>query len=523
MIETAISDALNVRVAARSKPKRHFSISPSMTRSPRDVSRGRGRRSPFPSESLEFAPPGSGRGPHLLREDPDVRHNKTSMRRTPPPCQHWILALTLVTTATPAFAAISARSFFRRPDALFASGQAHPGELERRKLREFQEINYQIQKDKISLKIPTTLALRDMDLSLKLAHVKTGVIAQVIGTRGPWAYVAANGKKTWWPLNEGLPIPDDRGLAIPLTRVQMRAEPEWKTEIVRPVEALTRLRLIDFRGDWVLVSPVTEPEVKGWIDVNSVILKADFASFVLPIEGRWTPVRYRQGADLVTSAGDRIPIERVQSMMTRPDLGILTEDLAAQGLYQRSFVTIKSWESLKWVVSRLPGHGEVFWKDEENGPGFTPRTNEKSFSFEEILKKPIFSVAFHPNNPRQGIIAAEGVYMTTDGLNWSKIDYFGDDNLPVAISAEHEIFVGQYRSTDGGKSFLPYLKWEQIAAMIGGKHQKDSRILRLVKINPLDSKKVEIEIDTGLKTAKLIGSTKFGLVTSWKTKTPLSK
>lgn len=422
-----------------------------------------------------------------------------------------------------AAAAVSARSYFRRPDALFASGQAHPNDLERRKIREFQEINYLIQKDKVSMKLATHFLLRDMDLSLRLAHAKTGEIAQVIGTRGPWAFVASQGKQTWWALNEGLPIPDDRGLAIPLTRVQLRAEPEWKTEIVRPVDPLTRLRLIDFRGDWVLVSLLTDPTVKGWVDVNSVLLKADFASFILPIEGKWTPVRYRQGAYVVTSAGERVPIERVQSMMTRPELGILTQDLTAQGLYQRSFVTIKSWESVKWGVSRLRGHGEVFWKDEGKTPGFKPLVPEQVVSFEEILKKPIFSVAFHPNNPRHGIIAAEGVFMTTDGLNWTRIDYFGNDNLPVAISAEHEIFVGQYRSTDQGKSFHPFLKWEQIAAMIEGRSQKGSRIMRLVKINPLAAKKVEIEIDTGLKTAKLVGSTKFGLVTEWKTKTPLSK
>lgn len=433
------------------------------------------------------------------------------------------LPLLFTLCAHDAAAAVSARSYFRRPDSLFASGQAHPSDLERRKIREFQEINYLIQKDKVSLKLPTTLLLRDMDLSLKLAHSKTGEVAQVVGTRGPWAYVVSGGKKTWWALNEGLPMPDDRGLAIPLTRVQLRAEPEWKTQIVRSVDPLARLRLIDFRGDWVLVSPLTDPEVRGWVDVNSVLLKADFASFILPIEGKWTPVKYRQGSVLVTSAGERVPIEHVQSMMTRPELGILTQDLQPHGLYQRSFVTIKSWESFKWGVSNLPGHGEVYWKDEGQAPGFKPLVNEQVVSFEEILKKPIFSVAFHPNNPRQGIIAAEGVFMTTDGLNWTKIDYFGNDNLPVAISTEHEIFVGQYRSVDQGKSFQPFLKWEQIAAMIEGRGQKASRILRLVKINPLNAKKVEIEIDTGVRTAKLIGSTRFGLVTEWKTKTPLSK
>lgn len=422
-------------------------------------------------------------------------------------------------------AALSARSFYRRPDSLFASGQAPPFVLDKRKTREFQEFNYLIQKDKVSMKLPSQFLLRDMDLSMKLAHAKNGETGQVIGTRGPWAFVVSGAKneKSWWALNDGLPIPDDRGMAIPLTTVHLRAEPEWKTQILRNIPARTRLRLIDFRGDWVLVSLLTDTNVKGWLDINSVVLKHDFASFILPIEGQWTPVRYRQGTNIITSSGQKIPIERVQALMTRPDLGILTQDIPSQALYQRSFVTIKSWESLKWGVSTLPGHGEVFWKDEGSHPNLQAKTEDDSISFEEILKKPIFSVAFHPNNPRQGVIAAEGVFITADGLNWKKLAQFENDNLPVAISAEHEIFVGQYRSTDQAKSFHPFLKWEQIAAMIEGRSQKGSRILRLVRIQPLNAKKVEIEIDTGTKVARLIGSTKFGLVTEWKTKTPLSE
>lgn len=423
-------------------------------------------------------------------------------------------------------AAISARSFYRRPDSLFPSGQVHPDELIKRKTREFHEINYVIQKDKFNLKVPTAVLLRDMDLSEKLAHAKTGEVGLVAGTRGPWAYVVGTNskQKSWWSLNEGLPIPEDKGLAIPLTRTSLRKTPEWKTEILQDLKPLTRLHLLAFHDDWLEVSLVTNPSMRGYVDLSSVILKHDFASFILPEGGKWTPVRYRQGAMMITSSGEKVAIGKVQSLMTRPDLGILTQDLDSTGLFQRSFVTIKNWESLKWGVSQLPGHGEVFWKDDGSMDGSTSLATAKgSIPFTEILKKPIFSVSFHPANPRFGVIAAEGIFMTTDGLNWRKISMFDSDNLPVAISADHEIFVGHFRSQDQGRSFHPYLKWEQIAAMMENKQKHGARILRLVKIQPLGNKKVEIEIDTGAKKAHLQGSTQFGLVTQWKAKESLKE
>lgn len=423
------------------------------------------------------------------------------------------------------FAAVSARSFYRSPGSLFASGQIHPAELTKRKKREFHEINYLIEKDKVSVKVPTTALLRDMDLSLKLVHSQTGAAGQVVGTRGPWAFVAVNSKKSWWALSEGLPMPDDKGLAVPLTQVHLRKEPHWKTEVLRDIRPLTRLKLLGFKNDWIQVSLLTDPKVQGWVDVNSVLLKYDFASFVLPKGGRWTPVKYRQGQNMISASGEKIALENIDSLMTRPDLGILTKDIQAQGLHQRSFVMVKSWESLRWGVSTLPGHGDVYWKDEGIDPQLHLKTSsvQTVVSFEEILKKPIFSVAFHPNNPRFGIIAAEGIYMTTDGLNWRKLGHFKNDNLPVAISPNHEIFVGQYRSTDQGQSFNPFLKWEQIASMLDSKSKKGSRILRLVKIQPIGTNNVEIEVDTGRKIARLTGSTKFGLVTQWKTREPLSE
>lgn len=429
------------------------------------------------------------------------------------------IILTLLSVFETTKAAVPAQSFYRRPESLFPSGQASLSDLNKKKLREFHEFNYLIEKDGVALKLPTQLILRDMDLSLKLAHSSTGETGLVVGTRGPWAMVVSGAKnrKTWWPVGQGLPVPDDQGLAIPLTRTSLRKEPQWKTETLSFLEAGTRLRLLQVKEDWAEVSLLLKPSEKGWVDLSAVVLKHDFASFILPKGGSWTPVRYRQGRFMITGRGEKVPVEQVQSLMTRPDLGILTEDLKARGLFQRSFVQIKNWESLKWVVSQLPGHGEVFWRDDQSTGAPTATSGRTAtFSFEEILKKPIFSVAFHPLNPRIGLISAEGIYMTTDGLNWRSLPAFGKDNLAVAISADFELFVGHSRSTDQGKTFQPFLKWEQIAELMEGKSRKAPKILRLVSITPLAQKKIAIEVDTGVKVAKLVGSGQFGLVTHWK-------
>lgn len=387
-------------------------------------------------------------------------------------------------------------------------------------MREFQELSFQVSKDQHNYRLTTDSLLRDVDLSFRVAHARTSETGVLIGFKGAWASVVneKTAQRSWWAVTEIQPVPDDLGLAVPLTTVSLRKTPDWKGELAESIAPLERLKILQFQDHWVEVSPLADTNITGWLDLGSLVLKHDFATFALPKNGKWTPIRYRQEQYFVTGSGDKIEIKDVKAMMTRADLALLSENLDSIGLHMRSYLTINSWEYITWAVSKLPGHGEVYWKSTSTESHKNLAAKEDLLSFDELLKRPIFSVSFDAKNPREGLISAEGIFLTEDGLTWRHLRQFHNDNLPVAMSADGELFVGSSRSTDGGKSFLPYLKWEQVTSMIEGHNKKSPRITRLVRIQPLGKHKVEIEIDNGIKTTRLEGSTQYGLVTNWRLK-----
>lgn len=414
-----------------------------------------------------------------------------------------------------------AQHFFRSPDSLFASGQASHAELEKKKFKEFQEVFFIAQKEGRTFKIPHDHMIRDIDLSTRVGNTKNGKVGLLIGIKGPWlSVVDGSGKRDWWNLSEVMPVPDDLGLAQNINPIILRKNPNWKAEALAEVRAPTRFRIFKISENWAEIAMFTDLEQKGWVEMGALVTKYDFASFVLPKNGKWTSVKYRQGAELVTGSGQKVRIDNAQAIMTRPDLGLMAKEMETFSLKQRSYMKIQSWEAVSWAVSRIPGHGEVYWKtstlDKSQGLQAQNTAIAQTVSYDEVLKRPIFSVAFHPKNSRIGLISAEGIFLTEDGITWRKIPQFQNDNLPVAISSEHEFFVGDHRSQDSGKTFKPFLKWEQIATLMESRTHKGPRILRLTKIEPRGDKKVSVQVDNGIRAKQFIGSTKFGLVTQWK-------
>ncbi|PWU19033.1 MAG: hypothetical protein C5B49_06375 [Bdellovibrio sp.] len=407
----------------------------------------------------------------------------------------------------------NASPFYRNPQSLFPSGQANPLDLERKKIREFQEIVLTVTKDGRTYRLPDSALVRDLDLSARVAHASSGQTGTLIGNRGPWMYVLNDktAAKEWWSIHETLPLPDDLGFALPLTDVPLRRGPGWKEETLSEIKAGSKLRIRSFSDQWVKVAPATHPHQVGWVELGALVMKFDFATFVLPRQGHWTPVRYRQGSYLVTGANDQINLQEIQAVMTRPDLAIVADDSRVQTLHLRNLVNIQKWEYIIWAVSRLPGHGEIFWKT--NIPG--AEAQGEDVSFEEILKKPVYSVAFNTHNPQSGLISADGVFRTDDGLLWHRIPQFHEENVPVAIGKNEEVFAGFFRSTDGGKTFLPYVRWEDLAQLLQNDSHQPARILRLVRILPQSSHQVDIQVDNGVQVYWFRGSTRFGLVTHW--------
>jgi hypothetical protein len=314
---------------------------------------------------------------------------------------------------------------------------------------------------------------------------------------------------------ETLAVPDDLGLAINHTETYLRTLPAWRGEVLHQIKAATKLRIHKFDKTWAQVSDFSNPEIKGWAEISALFLKADLASLASINHGAWQAVKLRQGSELILGGGKSARLDQVTGLMTRADQAFVLKTKNEINLNSRALVSIEAFESTQWLVSRLSEHGEVYWRKGRDNQQWLKSQPDQKTHYLDILKKPIFSVAFHPKNSRLGVISAEGIYMTEDGISWRRLPQFNKENWPVAISPDFEIFVGDQRSTDLGQTFLPYIRWDQVTRLVEGRSKVTSKILRLARLEPKSGKRISVEIDNGSRLWRLTGSTKFGLVSQW--------
>lgn len=408
--------------------------------------------------------------------------------------------------------------FYLSPESSFPSGQANVKDLERFSLKAHTRVQFLGERGGIRFWVSPDEVARDLDVSFRVLNPRTRDNLWIMSMEHgiAEAYNETTGERAPADTDELVPLTDDLGVAIPLIETNLRNEPAWKSMTITRVEARERLRILGVRDQWVNVSPLRAPALRGWTPITSLVTKFDFATHALPQKGKWQPVRYRKGSVLVTTDGSEIPLESVRALITNAEQGVALKPLAHLDLPARGHVQLLKPAARDWVESVLPDHGRVFWKRGTEDLAVGELKRDFLLSSESMLKRQIQSAAFHPKQPRIGLISAEGIFLTQDGFVWEKLPSFERSDYPVAISARGELFVGPYRSQDMGKTFQPYLKWESISAYNppGYRHHP---ILRLLKIEPLDDgARVRLSLDNGLRSWKLVGDARYGLVNQWR-------
>jgi hypothetical protein len=406
-------------------------------------------------------------------------------------------------------------SFFRSPQSLFPSGQAPLSDLARELKSEITVNFYQVRKDDRELRLEAGSILRDLDLCSRALDTKTGQVGRLTRFLSPWyEFENEKGDKSWKLAEDLAPLPDDLGLAYAYVSHPLRKSPSWKSESEGQAQVGQKFRVLSFDGEFIKVQTLQEPSITGYLELSNVILKIDFASFIMEKGESWKPFSYREQQFGVLRDQRRMKLAEVAGIITRPELGVASRLLPEAKLVPRSTVEIKRGEWVQWAESALKGHGRVFWKKAERLTGL--KEGPEWFTTEEILGKHFFSVAVHPKNPQQALVSAQGVYFTDDGKVWTKLPTFKDENQPVAIGERGELFVGSFRSLDKGKTFHPYLRWEDLTSLLEIRHRRTPGLLKLAEVKPVGNEKVEITVDTGAWKAWLTGSTRYGLVTDWK-------
>jgi len=431
-----------------------------------------------------------------------------------------LLFTTFFIWTAPSLASIgpqSAIKFFKSPRSSFSSGEANLRELEKNKVKDHFEFSYLVKREQKQFWVQATSVARDLHLCdyVYSNEQKQTFKVQRIESSLVLATPVQGGPAEWLSLSQLTPIPEDTGSALTLTTTQIRERPSWKSDSVLSLPPGSRLQILKFDDTWAQVTFESIGKVSGWVDLSNVILKHDFAAFALwGDKNKWLQVHYREGSDLITTDNKRVPLSEVKGLITKPDLAIslVTDD--AEHLLLRQNLTVLKTESESWALSRLTGHGEVYWKMDSSTPAPNAHLTGQ-IAIEELMKREVVSVSFHPQNPNYGLVSAHGIFLTIDGKTWQRLSRFGDQDFPVLIDTQGALYVGSQRSADIGKNFSPYFRWELLAQML---EQKQKSPAQQLKIRSLASPRpgiIRMELETNHGPLRLAARTNHGFITKW--------
>ncbi|MBO9667355.1 MAG: hypothetical protein J7501_11150, partial [Bdellovibrio sp.] len=295
------------------------------------------------------------------------------------------LALPILLASTPAFAALAtdagtALQFFRNKDSAFPSGQASRTILENKLLRTQTESSYHVRWDHREFDLQGNQILRDIEtarfvdtkavsqlLSLNRADaspVKTvgaGTTLEIVDTDIYWARVKTRDGKVegWLPISMLKNRHDDTGVFVNIVDTFLRKEASASSSVITTVPRLRRVLPIAFEKGFMKIQ---YKGVIGYVDVNYFVSRADFASLVYVAGKNWVPTTHRNGENIVTSLREEVPLKNILGYVTSPLRGIVVRPNKSSGPLLLSRVEIIKPEASTWAVSRIDGHGEVWWK-----------------------------------------------------------------------------------------------------------------------------------------------------------------
>lgn len=418
----------------------------------------------------------------------------------------------------------SAIKFFKTPQSLFPSGEVRRRELEKTIRKEHLESSYLVQSGQQMFWLNAPQIVRDLQLS-EFAQLKSNKKIYKIQMINSYQAQLINeeGLTLTIPLKELASYPADLGLAMNLIPTQIRQHPSWKSDSLLTIPEGSRLQVLKFDDTWALVNFESVGKISGWVDMSNLIFKFDFAAFIqIKDQSDWLAVSYRQGTDVVTQDGKKIPIHKIGGVMTHSNRAISISANETTGLRIRQSLTVLDQDAEPWNISELKDFGTVYWKKNE-APQSPQNIEPRSLSTDDILKKEIFSASFHPKNPRRGVISAQGIYITEDGNTWRPLKNLSPINAgaeskadyPVLIDEDGNLIVGNLRSADFGKTFHPYFRWEPLAQILEHRQKSPAYRLKIKKITPLRPGFLRFEVETQKGPLFLAAKLERGFIHQW--------
>lgn len=433
-------------------------------------------------------------------------------------------ALFLYTSRTPAAFVTdlpTAISFFRDKTSLFPSGQASRKILEEKILRSETEILYLSSWDKKEYLLEGEQVLRDIHVARYVeARVDTKLLSlnrsdappmksikaknqlEILSVEGFWVRVKdIKSKVQGWLTLPYLQVKhNDLGVFVNIMDTYLRKDANPSSKILTTLPRLTRVLPLEITKSFLKVQYQNQI---GFVDITDFVSRADYASLAYHPKKNWMTVLYRNNDNIVTRQGEMVPLKEILGYATNSHRGVVVRSDSSYGPPLRSRVEIIKPEAHVWGISQLEGHGEVWWKKKNLIIENTGTLSQNTISTDTLMSREIYSIAFENKNSIRGLVSSEGVFQTQDGLTWTMLPQFGKKNYPVSIHPNGTWFVGPFKSTNQGKNFAPFIRWDNIAQAIESAYHRNPKILRLTQIEALPNSQIQISVDTGHSRVKL--------------------
>lgn len=300
----------------------------------------------------------------------------------------------------------------------------------------------------------------------------------------------------------------DTGYFLTLVGTHLRSKPQTTSSQIFSIPAGSYLIPLKFKDGFI---EIIYHSKKGYVDITHCISKFDYAYAIYAKHPKtqktnWYYVKSRYFDQIEIFDGTMIPLSATQGLSTHNDIGIITKKEAALPLWSKVKLINKTQLNTqlpeKWNQSVLKKHGLVWWKSSVSTQNES--TKSGTVTIDDLLKKEIYSTSSLTDNPKNSIASTnEGVFITSDGSTWTRIEQFDNFKGPVFYYNSNMIFVGTFRSVDHGKTFHPFVNITTISQQLKNNLGYNPHAVKVQKISSSSLNKITFDVLADSRKIKL--------------------
>lgn len=340
----------------------------------------------------------------------------------------------------------------------------------------------------VSLKENEELFLKPDFRSTPVRWTEKVEVVELMDQRGLWLEIKLDSGAQYWVKESNVEAySKDPGVFYAKSSVVLRQKPINKSISMAEIPSGQKVQLKSLiKSQWAQI--IYKGKV-GFVPLNQLKSRLNVALKVRTAKGWEDP-----SADTFN--------QKIFELMTNPNwvgTGDFSVELKSSPHSQAKVVAnLQAWSDLevlsrkkmRWVQSHVSGVGEVWWEKDEK---IIPVAKIKKLTnVRQIVRNPKSNVFF---------ASANGLFKSLDGMEWEPVDDDLIKNQAISIARDGTLFVGEKLTHDQGKSFQPYIKWDNLVEQLTYIENIQPKHLGILKITPLDgsSQRLMLKLDVGDK------------------------